>query len=484
MKGWLNGELKKTFEAAREKAWTLGYASMNEELIDSGPLKVEGSLPKDLRGVLYRNGPARHERGQGRYTHMWDGDGMVQAFTFANGGISHRGRYVKTTKYAQESNTGRFELSAFGSAIASHAEMTMDIDDMNVANINVCVHNEELLALWEPGSAYALSLDSLETRGIKTWDLTFGVRPFSAHPKVEPDGFLWNFGCDSIAQTLHVYGIAAHGEVVIARQFHVDDLPPVHDFAVTRDHLVFVLSPLDIQLKRLAKGRPFGAAVSWMPGDPTRVLSIDKRTWTLRWHELPPMIFSHMGNAWEDDSGVIRFDCVCGSDPRWMAHGWSLMRGDYQHVQGAVMTRVELRPDGGSHAHVIPEIEAEFPVVDPRSVGQRHRAIACIRRSATRPATMPGWDSVASVGADDLEPQSFAFGDDWMVEEHVYAPDAARPGMPAKWLVGTALDLRAGCTVLSVFAADAIAAGPVAQVRLPYALPLGLHGTFHPSASG
>ena len=33
-------------------------------------------------------------------------------------------------------------------------------------------------------------------------------------------------------------------------------------------------------------------------------------------------------------------------------------------------------------------------------------------------------------------------------------------------------------TVLSCFAADHLAAGPVAQATLPYALPLGLHGAF------
>ncbi|VTU16563.1 hypothetical protein [Variovorax sp. PBL-E5] len=32
---WLNGELKNKFEAARGKAWTLAYASMNEDALES-----------------------------------------------------------------------------------------------------------------------------------------------------------------------------------------------------------------------------------------------------------------------------------------------------------------------------------------------------------------------------------------------------------------------------------------------------------------
>jgi len=124
-------------------------------------------------------------------------------------------------------------------------------------------------------------------------------------------------------------------------------------------------------------------------------------------------------------------------------------------------------------------VEAEFPVVDPALVGRRHAHMVCIERSAARPGEVPGWDSLCCVDVERACAQSYAFGKDWMVEEHVYAPDASRPGMPARWLVGTALDLRSRRTVLSVFAADAVAAGPVAQATLPYALPSGLHGTFH-----
>jgi len=65
----------------------------------------------------------------------------------------------------------------------------------------------------------------------------------------------------------------------------------------------------------------------------------------------------------------------------------------------------------------------------------------------------------------------------FLVEEHVFVPDGAQPG----WIPGTALDFVQRTTVLSCFAADDLAAGPVAQARLPYALPPGLHGAFVPA---
>jgi len=63
------------------------------------------------------------------------------------------------------------------------------------------------------------------------------------------------------------------------------------------------------------------------------------------------------------------------------------------------------------------------------------------------------------------------------VEEHVFVPDGAGPG----WVLGTAFDFGRQKTLLSCFAADRLAAGPVAQATLPYALPLGLHGAFVPA---
>ena len=47
------------------------------------PLRlISGKLPKDLRGTLYVNGPARVIDGRGRAAHPLDGHGFVRAFSF------------------------------------------------------------------------------------------------------------------------------------------------------------------------------------------------------------------------------------------------------------------------------------------------------------------------------------------------------------------------------------------------------------------
>ena len=66
------------------------------------PLRlVSGAIPKDLRGTLYVNGPARVIDGRGRAAHPLDGHGFVRAFSFGDG-VTVRGRFVRTWAYEIE----------------------------------------------------------------------------------------------------------------------------------------------------------------------------------------------------------------------------------------------------------------------------------------------------------------------------------------------------------------------------------------------
>ena len=82
-----------------------------------GQALMRGRWPAELRGRFYRNGPALFERNGERYHHWFDGDGMVQQFTIADGRVGHRGRLVRTSKLQAEQKAGRFLLSALGTSI-------------------------------------------------------------------------------------------------------------------------------------------------------------------------------------------------------------------------------------------------------------------------------------------------------------------------------------------------------------------------------
>src|SRR5512142_3043014 len=80
-----------------DRPW-LGLAtSLHEEHDYAGP--VEGRLPAELRGTLYRNGPGLFDRGGLRKRTLLDGDGMVQSFCFHKEGVRYRNRFVRTPKF-------------------------------------------------------------------------------------------------------------------------------------------------------------------------------------------------------------------------------------------------------------------------------------------------------------------------------------------------------------------------------------------------
>ena len=68
--------------------WSSAYCNVEKEL-DHAELKlVKGSIPEQIAGTFYRNGPGRLERGGKWVHHPFDGDGMIAAFKFENGKIN------------------------------------------------------------------------------------------------------------------------------------------------------------------------------------------------------------------------------------------------------------------------------------------------------------------------------------------------------------------------------------------------------------
>ena len=71
---------------------------------------VDGQLPAQLRGTLYRNGPSRNEIAGTPFAHLFDGDGMLSQFVFADGQVHYRNRFVVTNHYLGEHSATRATL--------------------------------------------------------------------------------------------------------------------------------------------------------------------------------------------------------------------------------------------------------------------------------------------------------------------------------------------------------------------------------------
>lgn len=447
------------------------------EGLDAAASVIEGRLPAALRGRYFRNGPGLMQRGGQRYRHWFDGDGFVQAWTLADGRASHRGRFVQTDKFRAEQAAGRLLLPAFGTAIRAELPVRGP-DSVNTANTSVLAQGDKLYALWEGGSAYELDPATLATRGVKAWSEELRGMPFSAHPKVEPDGTVWNFGTAN--GRLAVYQIDAAGQVRRHAVLDVGAPAMLHDFAVSQRHLVFLLAPITLDRAAFKAGGAMTDAMRWGADQPTRVLVIDKADFSRqRVYEMPAALVLHFGNAW-DDGRLLRVDYVQSVPlPEFNAAAERMMRGERtsRDVSTPRVLEIDLR---AGRLRVMARDEAvEFPVVDPRVVARRHRFVWY--PTAMETGARWGFNGLMRLDIESGARERFSFGAGTVVEEHVLVP---RPGSTREgegWLVGMGYDVARRRSFLSVFDALHLAGGPVARAWLPYWVPYGFHGRFQPA---
>ncbi len=462
--------LKRFHEALKRDPSLVVYADHVGE--NAGDAVVQGRIPADLDGVFYRNGPGRFELGGERYHHWFDGDGYVQRWQVGGGKASHRGKFVATQKFTEESAAGQFLYPAFGTHIARRGPKNNDT--INAANTNLLPFNGRVYALWEGGSAVEVDPATLETVGIKTWREDLKSMPFSAHPKTDPDGGLWNFGALPGLDRLAIYRIKADGTVQAAAMVPVPQLAMVHDFAVSAAHLIFLVPPYDI----VHGGElSFAERQQWNAGRPLRVVVVSKATLALRRvFELPPHMVFHFGNAW-DDGAATRFDVVLHEGDA-LADVGRLMQGERggEPAGRSFTAQVTLDYAGGKASLARLFGNSEFPRVAPQVVAARHRKLALLSSAPGRKLRV--LDTVNLVDTDSGKADSFRFDEGWQVEEHVLVPRRGARAETDGYLVGVAQDARRARTVLTVFDAARVKDGPLALARLPYRTPHCFHGNF------
>jgi all-trans-8'-apo-beta-carotenal 15,15'-oxygenase len=247
------------------------YNAIPDEVDDVELELLEGALPLELDGVLYRNGPGRLERGGQRYGHPFDGDGMVSKLVFdgPRGRVRYRNRFVRTREYLDEEQADRLCHRGFGTNLPGGLLRNfLRIRFKNAANTNVVAHGGRLLALWEGGWPHELDPHTLATRGRFHFEGALQNHrsrldrfvnpelPFSAHPQLDEEtGALFNFGTAfGVKNRLLLWQVDAQGRMAWQDEVVLDELSFIHDFLLTRDWLVFFLPRASFDVARAICG--------------------------------------------------------------------------------------------------------------------------------------------------------------------------------------------------------------------------------------
>ena len=453
-----------------------GWRPVGAESLGPGTATIEGRLPADLAGTLYRNGPAWFERAGFRYDHWFDGDGMVHGWTIADGRVVHRARMVETPKFARERREGRFVMPAAGSEVPGQKPVRNN-DDANTANTSVMVLGGRLFALYEGGSAFEMDPATLATTGAKAWRPDLAALPFSAHPLVDRDGSVWNFGAINLmgGSGLMLYHLAADGRALAAQVLETPVQGYLHAFSMTERELVFVLAPFD-----LGDSGPFFERLRFTPDVGVRIAVVPKDDLNAaRWFEADFGMCYHFGDAHRRGDvitvrAVRHTDLDAARSPMQAA-----MAGHGLGTPGSEEL-VELRIDtrrGTATWHDLGLRALEFPLFDARTPGDAPARLY----APTAVDGSPVLNAVVAFDARRGGRQVHRYGAGVIAEEHVFVPRPESRRVDDGWLLGTVYDTRRDRRGLAVLDARRVDDGPLGIAWVDYGFPLGFHGTFAPA---
>lgn len=446
---------------------------------------VEGKLPDFVRGTFLLNGPARFRRGGVQYRHWLDGDGMVAALRVEDGVAQFTNRFVRSTKFTREEAEQRPVFRTFGTSFPGD-ELKRGIGLESPVNVSVYPFRGALLAFGEQGLPWALDADTLETRGLHTFDGQLNeITPFSAHPKIDQHtGELFNFGVSFSAQhpALTVFRFAADGRLVYRRRLPLPYASSIHDFAISARFLVFYVSPLILEMQTLLRdGATLMDALSWQPEKGSRLVIASRESGEpVATIEVGGCYCLHLVNAFERADGRVVVDVVEFEKPLYPEYQvlpdlfTDTFRGHPVRfvVDPAAAAIVERRDIAYS-------CSPDFPAHDPGVVARAYDDFWMLGISKAGRPGRKFFDHVVHVNwpSEQVDVYEAAPGH-YFGGEPCFVPDPAAPAERGV-VVSQQFDVDRRASSFLVFDAFHVAAGPIATVALAAPIPLLFHSSFH-----
>jgi carotenoid cleavage dioxygenase-like enzyme len=437
----------------------------------AGDLEVAGAIPRELNGTYYRNGPNPAFEPPGRY-HWFDGDGMIHAITLGDGRASYRNRYVLSNGLEAERAAGRALHSGLLDLNPTEAPSFK-----NTGNTNIVWHAGRLLALMEAALPTRMRPDTLDTLGEFDFDGRL-IGPMTAHPKMDPEtGEMLFFGYSPFPPFLQYHVADRSGALVRSEAIDVAWPSMMHDFAVTKDHVVFILCPLVFSFENMAaRGGPF----SWEPERGTRlgVMPRSGGNADVRWFQTDASYVFHPMNAFADGDEIVLDVARYGRLDFMSRQGVDNL--DYRDDTAARMHRwrIDLR-GGGVKSTPLDDITIEFPRIDERRLGRRHRfGYTAAREPELNEGGQPVWSAIRKYDLERGTTETRRLGAGNGVGEPLFVPRTETSAEDDGWVLVLTYDQTRNASDFYVLDARDVAGEPVARVTLPHRVPYGFHGNW------
>ncbi|NEW25451.1 carotenoid oxygenase family protein [Nocardia cyriacigeorgica] len=425
-------------------AWLTGHLAPVPDEIDALDLEVTGTLPDELTGRYFRNGP-NPAPGQPN-GHWFAGAGMIHGVRLRGGHAEwYRNRWVRTTAFTDRAPFIREDATIDRAAVS--------------ANTHVIPHGDRIFALVEAGFPYEVTPE-LQTVG----PCDFGGRldtAMTAHPKLDPStGDLLFFGYGFQPPYLTYHRLSAAGQLVESREVEVRGPTMMHDFAITENYVIWLDLPVTFDHEMAIGGvtmpyrwdDEYGARLGVMP----------RGAGPVQWFDIEPCYIFHIGNAYERDGAIV----IDGARyrPEDFAAVWTTIGGISSAsadtpAAGARLHRWTLHPATGVVSEdSLDDRAIEFPTHDLAVTGRGYRYLYTV--------------SSGAIVKYDLDTGRAIMRRAEHPGEAVFVPAEGRRAEDEGWLLSL---VGAELVIL-----DAHELSQVGSVRLPRRVPAGFHGSWVP----
>lgn len=464
------------------------YTPLRNEYIVK-ELHVEGTIPVELNGALYRTGSNQYFRpANPDKFHWFDGDGMVHAFRLKDGRASYTNRWVETDGLKIERAAGRALYNGiFGHADAPQQPLPEGAPQIkSVAGINVISLAGRVMTMHEIDSFYwEIDRHTLETIGKFDFDGNFSSM-ITAHSHVDPrTGETLFYAIENDPNFVECFSVNTAGKVTSRHRTALPFAPFVHDFIFSENYYILMFGP--IRTRPHAPERvPLGlSATSLDDQSPGRVLIMNRLTGACQWLETEPFTVGHYMNAYEDGNKII----VDASVTPTLFRSPDINVSDFFPFPlvespspfGLPELRritIDLAESSVSYQR-IGDFAAEFVRVNETVMGQPHRYGYMAGVHAPGPETR-GFNCIIK---HDYHTNRSSFqhlqnGYDLVVGEPVFVPRQGATAEDDGWVMAVWWDPRRHASEMVILDANALDGQAVARIQLDHHVPLGFHGNW------
>ncbi|MDJ0662750.1 MAG: carotenoid oxygenase family protein [Crocosphaera sp.] len=470
--------------------WQQGYQSQPNEydyFID----EIEGKVPEELQGTLFRNGPGLLDVQGTPLQHPFDGDGMICAVSFLpNGKVHFRNRFVRTEGYIQEQKAGKMIYrGVFGTQKpGGWLNNIFDTNVKNIANTNVIYWGKKLLALWEAAEPYRLNPNSLETIGKDYLDgvLSSGDS-ISAHPCFDPScefdegqPCLVNFSIKpGLSSKITIYEFAPDGSLLRQHSHTVPGFSFIHDFAITPHYCLFLQNPVSFNpLPYILGFKGAGECVNFHPNKPSKLIIIprnasDEKVKTLETNS--GFIFHHV-NAFEEGNNIY-LDSICYESLPQVQPDTNYKQTDFDNLDPGQIYRFKINIDQETvDKEIIESRCCEFPYINPNNVGRKYRYL--FTGTAHQNQGNAPLQAILKLDLLTGKKQLHSFAPQGYVSEPIFVPKPNATDEDQGWILVMVYDGYKHRSDIVILDGENLEKDPISTLHLKHHIPYGLHGSW------